>query len=216
MWISRGLGHSIRSDYPPNAGGAGANRAAAIRSRARTACRAPSGRHRRLEGLEIGVALRERAVLGVERDCAFEVCDGFGRFAALGVRNRQHVQRVIVVGVFVANQPQVCEGLVVAPAVDSERRRIQTLFLRLRGGLLRLDLAVADVQVLPDAFVQLLFLGILTQDALECLGCPFEIMPLQCPHPALVKCDRLDVRHPVLRSPGRRLRRGVTTGEPVG
>ncbi len=156
--------------------------------------------------LEVGVAFRKRAILGVERDRALEVRDRLGRFAALGVRDRQHVKRVIVVGVFVANQPQVCERLIVAPPVDGKRRRIQALFLRLRGGLLRRDLTVADVQVLPDPFVELLFLGILPQDALECLGCPFEIMPLQCPHPALVERDRLDVRRTVLGSPRRRLR----------
>ena len=64
--------------------------------------------------LEVGVAFRERPILGVERDRALEVCDRLSRLAALGVRDREHVKRVVVVGVFVPNQPQVRERLIVA------------------------------------------------------------------------------------------------------
>ena len=57
--------------------------------------------------LEVGVASGERAVLGVQRDRALEVRDRFGVLAALGVGDRQHVERVVVVGILVADQPQV-------------------------------------------------------------------------------------------------------------
>ena len=49
----------------------------------------------------------EPLVLRVEGDGAFEMRQRLGVFAALGVRDRQHVQGVVVVRVFVADQPQV-------------------------------------------------------------------------------------------------------------
>ena len=85
--------------------------------------------------------------------------DRFGRFTTLGVRDGEHVERVIVVRILVADQPQVEERLVVVAAVDRERRRIEALVDRLRRGLPRQHLTLADVQVEADALVQLLSSG---------------------------------------------------------
>ena len=60
--------------------------------------------------------------------------DGFGVFAALGVRDGEHVERVVVVGILVAHQAQVRDRLVVVAAVDGERRRVQPLVDGLRRG----------------------------------------------------------------------------------
>src|SRR5215472_16023188 len=49
--------------------------------------------------IEVGIGSREGAILGVYRDCALDVRNGLGELAALGVRNREHIQRVIVVRV---------------------------------------------------------------------------------------------------------------------
>ena len=69
--------------------------------------------------------------------------------------------RVVVVGVFVANQAQMRDRLVVLAAVDRERRGVEPLVDGLRRGFARRRLALADVQVQPDALVQFLLLGIL-------------------------------------------------------
>ena len=90
--------------------------------------------------LEVRVAPGEGAVLGVECDGALEVCDGFGVFAALRVRDREHVERVVVVGIFVADEPQVRDRLIVAAAVDGERRRVQA-FVDAFGARLRVGVA---------------------------------------------------------------------------
>src|SRR5919204_6321707 len=56
---------------------------------------------------EIGIGTRQRAVLGVQGDGPFEMRDGFSRLVALRVRDGKHVQRVVVVGIFVADQSEM-------------------------------------------------------------------------------------------------------------
>ena len=63
------------------------------------------------------------AVFGVQRDRPLEVRQGFGVLAALRMRDREHVERVIVVRIFVADQPQVSDRLIVLAAVDRQRGR---------------------------------------------------------------------------------------------
>ena len=99
---------------------------------------------------------------GLIGDRALEVGDRLDVFAALGVGDGQHVERVIVVGVLVAHQTEVRQGLVVPAAVDRERRREQPLVDGLRRRFLAGRLALTDVQVQPDPLVQLLFLGVLS------------------------------------------------------
>lgn len=107
--------------------------------------------------IEVGVAARKGAVLGVQRDRSFEVGNGLRHFSTLCVRDREHVQRVVVVGVLVAHQSKVRYRVVVASLVDGQRRGVETLIdgvgrLFLGGGL-----PAADIQVQPDTLVQLSF-----------------------------------------------------------
>ena len=73
------------------------------------------------ERLEVGIAPGEGSVLWIESDRSLEVGDRFGVFPSLGMGHRQHVERVFVVGVLVANQTKVRDRLIVAAAVDRER-----------------------------------------------------------------------------------------------
>ena len=75
---------------------------------------------------------RQGAVLSIQRNGAFEVRDRFGMLVALRVSDREHVERVVVVGVLVANEAKVCDGFVVASAVERQRGRVQPLVNGLR------------------------------------------------------------------------------------
>jgi hypothetical protein len=57
--------------------------------------------------LEIRIAARQRTVLRVERNRAFQMRYRFGMLASLGVRDSEHVERMIVVGILIANQTQM-------------------------------------------------------------------------------------------------------------
>ena len=59
--------------------------------------------------------------------------DRFGMFAALGVCNGEHVERMVVVRIFVTDEPEVGNGLVVAPAVEGEGGRIEPFLDALRN-----------------------------------------------------------------------------------
>ena len=98
-----------------------------------TAPRAPHGTIVVAERLEIRIVSGEGAVLRVERDGAFEMRDGLGVLAALRVGDGEHVEGVVVVGVFVAHEAQMCDRLVVLSAVDGERRRVQAFVDGLRA-----------------------------------------------------------------------------------
>src|SRR5262245_51677716 len=94
---------------------------------------------------------------------------------------------MVVVGDFVADQMQLRNGLVVAPAVDGDRRGEQPL---LDGAWLRSlprRLAPTDVQVQPDTLVQLFFFGILTQHRLETLAGVLVVVSLKRREAALVQ-----------------------------
>ena len=117
--------------------------------------------------LEVGIVARERAVFGVQRDGAFEVRDRFGVLAALRVRDGQHVNRVVVVRIFVADEAQVRDRLIVGAAVDGQRRGVEALVDRLRRVLALRGLTLADVQVQPHPLVQFLFFRMQAQHRLE-------------------------------------------------
>ena len=73
------------------------------------------------EGIEVGIGAGHRAILGIHGDRAFDVCHGFGELAALRVGDGKHVQRVVVIGIFVSHEPEVRDGFVVASAVQRQR-----------------------------------------------------------------------------------------------
>src|ERR1700746_1966619 len=54
--------------------------------------------------IEVRIGPREGAILRIYRDCTLDVCDGLGELAALRVRNGEHIQRVIVVRIFIPNE----------------------------------------------------------------------------------------------------------------
>jgi hypothetical protein len=85
-----------------------------------------------VQRLEIRIVPCEGAVLRVERDGAFEMRDRLGVLVPLSVRDGEHVDGVVVVGVFVAHEAKMCDRLVVLSAVDGERRRVQALVDGLR------------------------------------------------------------------------------------
>ena len=145
------------------------------------------------EGLEIGIAPGQQAILRIESDGALQVCDRFRMLAALRVSDRQRVQRVVVIRVFVANEAQVRDGLVVPATVDRERRGVQTLFHRLWSCFTRSRVPLADVQIQAHAFVELLFLGIQPQYRFEQCGGGVIVVPLQCFQSALVQGNGFEI-----------------------
>ena len=155
--------------------------------------------------LEIRVVPREAPILGIDGDGAFQVRDRFRVLAALGVRDGQHVERVIVVGILVANQVQVRDGFVVPATVDRQCRREQPFFDRLRPGRLRTrGLPLTDVQVEADALQELLFFRKLPEHRFEETRRRGVVVALKCIQPTFVDGDGFDIR----RSPLGRSRRG--------
>src|SRR4029077_8889894 len=103
---------------------------------------------------------------GVEGDGTLEMGDRLRMLVALRMGDRQHVDRVVVVGILVANQTQMRDRLIVLAAVDGEGRRIEALVDRLRRGFALGRLALADIEVESNALVQFLFLGVYAKDRL--------------------------------------------------
>ena len=155
--------------------------------------------------LEIGVISRERAIFRIQRDRAFEVRHGFGVLLALRVSDGEHVDRMIVVGILVAHEPQVRDRLIVLPAVDRQGRRVQPLVDRLGRRFTLRRLTLADIEIQPDALVQLLLFGVLTKDSLEQVGRLRVRVALERLEPPLVERNGLDIRGTALGR-GRRRR----------
>src|SRR5204862_6451253 len=99
----------------------GFERAPAVAARYRRRIQGAAERIVTAKGLEVGIGTREPAVFGIQRDRAFEMRNRFGRFTALRVRDGQHVESVIVIGIFVANESQVGDSLIVLATVDRKR-----------------------------------------------------------------------------------------------
>src|SRR5436190_22633486 len=128
----------------------------------------------------------------------------FGVLAALRVSDGEHVQRVIVVGILVAYESQVRDRLIVLAAVDRECRGKETLLDRLRCRLARFGGPLADVEIEPNALVQLLLFGIQPKNRFQLVDGGVIIVALDCGEAALVDCDRFKVRGPAWRAGGRR------------
>lgn len=113
--------------------------------------------------------------------------------APLCVRHREHIQRVVVVGILVAHQPEVRDRVIVAPRVDREGGGVQPSIHRLGRVLLGRCLAPADVQVKSDALVKFLFFGESRKDGLqELLRFPVPVT-LERLNALLVHGDGFDV-----------------------
>jgi hypothetical protein len=68
--------------------------------------------------LQIRIVPRERAIFGVQRDRSFEMRDRLRVLVALSVGDGKHVDGVVVIGIFVANEAEMCDRLIVLAAVD--------------------------------------------------------------------------------------------------
>ena len=118
----------------------------------------------------------------------------------------EHIERVVVVGIFVANEAEMRDGLIVLPAVDGERRGVEPLVDCLWRRFAGRGLPLADVQVQADAFEELLLIRKLTQHRLEQPGRLVVRMALQRLEPPFINRDRFEVcRSPLRRRRGRRL-----------
>src|SRR5262249_361800 len=153
--------------------------------------------------IEVGIGPSQRAILGIYRDGSLDVRDGFGQFAPLSVRNREHIQCVIVVRILIADETEMQDSFVVASTVERDRRRVQSLVDGLRSRFDGGDLAAADVQVQLYPLVELLLFGKLLQYCFESIRGTRVVMLLQAFKTAFVQCDSLEIR----RSSSRRGRR---------
>jgi hypothetical protein len=152
--------------------------------------------------LKIRVVTGESPIFWVKGNGALEVRNGFGVLVALRVGYGQHVQSVIVVGVFVANQTQVCNRLIVLTAVYREGGGVQSFRHRLRRIFSLRCLPLTDVQVEAYPLVKLLLIRILPEHCLECVDRCAIVVTLKSFKPALVKGDRLEVGRSTLRGIG--------------
>jgi hypothetical protein len=111
-----------------------------------------------LEGLQVGIALREGPVLWIECDGPCEMRHRFGMLAALRVGDREHVQRVVIVWILVPDESEMHECFVVPLPVDGKCGSVEPLSDALRRSFSRGDLARTDVQIKPGALEEFLFL----------------------------------------------------------
>ena len=117
--------------------------------------------------LEIGIVACQSTVFWVEGDGPLEVRHRFGVLVALGVRDRQHVDGVVVVRILISHEAKMGDGRVVLAAVDVEGGGVETLVDGLRSRPARCDLALADVEVEANAFVELFLFRVLAEDRFQ-------------------------------------------------
>ena len=146
---------------------------------------------------QIGIAPRQRPVLGVQCDGALEMGERLGVLTALRVGNGEHIQGVIVVRIFVTDEAQVGNRFVVAAAVDRQRRRVQPFIDAGGRRLARCRLPVADVHVETHPLMQLFLFRVAHEHRFEQLFRLAIVMPLQCFEALFVKGDGFDVGGPV-------------------
>src|SRR5204862_6504618 len=85
-----------------------------------------------VQRLEIGISAGQRAVFRIQRDGPLQIGEGLRGFVALRVSDGEHIERMIVLRILVAYEPQVGDGLIVPPAVDGDGRRIEASLTALR------------------------------------------------------------------------------------
>src|SRR5437667_7319283 len=123
-----------------------------------------------------------------------------GVLVPLSMGYGEHVDGVIVVRVFVAHEAKMSDRLVVLSAVDRKRRRVQALVDGLRIWNSRCRLALADIEVEPNPFVQFLLFGILAQHRFQNGGSLTVIVSLERLDTALVQSHRFKVGRSSLRA----------------
>src|SRR5262245_10743712 len=146
-------------------------------------CRSLKGRSKRVvgpEGIQVRIVTCQRPILGIDSDSALQMCDGRGMFAPLSMGDREHIEGVVVIGVLVSNQVEVGDRLVVFPAVDGDGGGVEALVDRLRRRVRSNRLPLANVEVEPHSFVELLFLGVLSQNAFKKTKSVRIVVALEC------------------------------------
>jgi hypothetical protein len=123
----------------------------------------------------------------------------FGVFATLSMSNGQHVQSVIVVRILVADKSEVRDRFVVSPPVQREGRRIEPLVDCLWSGIAGCFLPPADIEVKPDTLMELLLLGVKSQDRLEELNGCGVVMALDSFQASFIERNRLEITRPSRR-----------------
>src|SRR5262245_194733 len=123
-----------------------------------------------------------------------------GVLVPLSVRDGEHVDGVVVVRVFVADEAKMRDRLVVLSAVDGERRRVQALIDGLRIWNSRCRLPLTDVEVQTNPFVQFLLFGILAQHRFQNGGSLTVIVSLERLDTSLVQSHCFKVGRTSLRA----------------
>jgi hypothetical protein len=110
---------------------------------------------------------RQCPVFGIHGNSALKMRNRRGMFTPLSMGDGEHVQGVIVIGILVSHQMEMRNRLVVLSPIDGDRRCIEAFVDRLGRRIRPNDLALTNVEVEPNPFVQFLFFGVLPQNALE-------------------------------------------------
>src|SRR5262245_61628331 len=167
---------------------------------------------------EVGVLPGKSPVLGVERDGTAEVLERGGRVLTPRHRHRHHVMRVIVLRILGERALQVVDGRGLVAGVERHRRRIHPLLGGSGIGLLRHQLALADLEIEARALEELALVGITLDDAAQGVGGGGKVMTLKGLKAALVEGDGFVIgrlpqwRRRWLRSSGSRVNGGGAGG----
>ena len=145
------------------------------------------------ERFQIRVIPGQRAIFGVQGDRTLQMGHRFRMLVALRVSHGQHVNRVVVVRILVADQAEVGNRLIVLAGVDGQRCRVEAFVDRLRRRFLLSGLALADVQVEPYPLVEFLFLGVLPKHRFEQRRCLRIGVLLESLESTLVEGNRFEI-----------------------
>jgi len=153
------------------------------------------------EGLEIGIVAGERPIFRVQCNRALQVSDRFCMLVPLGMGDSEHVEGVVVIGILIADQAEMGDGLIVLTTIDRERCRVQALVDGLRRCFSLRRLSLTDIEIQPNPLVQFLFFGVLPENGFEQADGFGVGVPLKCLEPSLIDSDGLEIgRTPLRRS----------------
>src|SRR5262249_38634753 len=114
---------------------------------------------------------------------------------------------MVVIGIFVADQPKVQNCVVVSAAVKGQRRCVQPFFQGLGRVFPRRDVPLTNIQVETHSLEELALFRVRAQDGLEALSRRTVIVPLKRRQTLFVYRNSLEVcRSPLNRG---RLDRGL-------
>ena len=159
---------------------------------------------------EVRILFRQPAVLRIERDRAAKVLERGARLLAPRHRDRHHVVRVIVFGIFGERSLQVLDRGGLVAGVERNGCGVDTFFGGPRRGFARRQLAFADLQIEPGALEQLPLIRVPFDHHTQRVGGGTEVVALERLESPFVQRDRLVIRR--LSGRRRRRRRGSGSG----